>query len=129
MHPHPADRPVGHPVETVESLRRHVALVSILEQCLLGVILLGLVALVSLPAMRGTSAWIGWTPFWLLALPAVAWWAAHLSRRHAQAVLARMGRGPVQVWATMARRTRTAPVMRRGLETGRRGTGRVARAA
>lgn len=128
MHPHPADRPVGHPVETVESLRRHVALVSILEQCLLGATLLGLVALVSLPAMRGTSAWIGWTPFWLLALPAVAWCAAHLSRRHAQAALARMGRGPVRVWA-LVRRTRTASAMRRGLEAGRRGTGRVARAA
>ena len=34
------------------------------------------VALVTvLPAARGSSAWLGWLPMWLVGMPLVAWWA------------------------------------------------------
>jgi hypothetical protein len=49
---------------------------SLLEQSLLGAVLLALVAMVSLPAARGVSESFGWLPFWLLALPSSAWIAA-----------------------------------------------------
>ncbi|HEL3751522.1 TPA: hypothetical protein UMV35_003861 [Stenotrophomonas maltophilia] len=27
------------------------------------------------PAARGSSAWLGWLPLWLIGMPLVAWWA------------------------------------------------------
>lgn len=39
------------------------------------------VALVLLwPAARGYSQWLGWTPLWLVGMPAVAWWSLHRFR-------------------------------------------------
>lgn len=32
------------------------------------------------PAARGYSQWLGWTPLWLLGMPAVAWWSLHRFR-------------------------------------------------
>ncbi len=29
------------------------------------------------PAARGSSAWLGWLPMWLVGMPLVAWWARH----------------------------------------------------
>lgn len=37
----------------------------------------GLLAVLLVPALRGSSAWLGWGPLWLVAMPGMAWWAAH----------------------------------------------------
>ena len=55
--------------------------VPLVEQCLLGAVALGVVAMVSLPAVRGMSDTFGWLPFWLLALPLSAWAVARALRR------------------------------------------------
>ncbi|UWX04839.1 hypothetical protein H1235_16285 [Pseudoxanthomonas sp. NC8] len=41
---------------------------------------LGLLAVLLVPALRGSSALLGWWPMWLVAMPAVAWWALHRFR-------------------------------------------------
>lgn len=51
-----------------------------LEQALRRVLLLGALLVLLLPAARGHSAWLGWGPLWLLAMPASAWWALHRFR-------------------------------------------------
>lgn len=58
----------------------------------------GLLAVLLVPALRGSSAWLGWWPMWLVAMPAVARWALHRFRlppglRTARLALARRG-GP-----------------------------------
>lgn len=40
------------------------------------VCVLGLLAVVLVPAARGHHEWLGWWPLWLVAMPAAAWWAA-----------------------------------------------------
>jgi hypothetical protein len=37
----------------------------------------GALAVLLLPAARGHTAWLGWMPLWLVAMPATAWWALH----------------------------------------------------
>jgi hypothetical protein len=59
----------------------HPSSVSAIEQGLLGMAALALVALLSLPAARGVSDTFGWLPFWLLALPLAAWAMARLLRQ------------------------------------------------
>ena len=59
----------------------HPSSVSVIEQVLLGMAALALVALLSLPAVRGVSETFGWLPFWLLALPLSAWAVARALRR------------------------------------------------
>lgn len=59
-----------------------------IEQGLLGLLFLALVALSSLPAARAASPVFGWTPLWLLGLPAAALataFALRLMRRHPSA--------------------------------------------
>lgn len=48
-----------------------------LERVMRRVILCGLLAVLLLPAARGSHAWLGWLPLWLLAMPLSAWWALH----------------------------------------------------
>ncbi len=87
---HPASRPAQPALAMV-------------EQAMLGLAVLALVALVSLPAAHGASATFGWLPFWLLALPLSAWTTARLLRLHATV-------GPTQAQATvhvLAMRPRT----------------------
>lgn len=36
----------------------------------------GLLAVLLVPALRGHSAWLGWGPLWLVAMPGMAWWAS-----------------------------------------------------
>lgn len=43
-------------------------------------IALGLTLVVLLPAARGFDTRLGWLPLWLVAMPAVAWWALHRFR-------------------------------------------------
>jgi hypothetical protein len=51
-----------------------------LDRVLRQLLLCGLFAVLLLPAARGSSAWLGWLPLWLLAMPATAWWALHRFR-------------------------------------------------
>ncbi|GAB2316170.1 hypothetical protein [Stenotrophomonas geniculata] len=39
------------------------------------VALAGLALVLVWPAARGSSAWLGWLPMWLVGMPLVAWWA------------------------------------------------------
>lgn len=63
----------------------HPSSVSAIEHGLLGMAALALVALLSLPAVRGVSDTFGWLPFWLLALPLSAWAVARALRRRSNA--------------------------------------------
>jgi hypothetical protein len=72
---------------------------------------LGLLAVLLVPALRGSNAWLGWWPMWLVAMPAVAWWALHRFRlppglRTAAARLRRPRRGQAR------RRARPVPLRR-----------------
>lgn len=37
--------------------------------------LAGLALVLVWPAARGSSAWLGWMPLWLVGMPLAAWWA------------------------------------------------------
>ncbi|HDS1678161.1 TPA: hypothetical protein QEL58_003735 [Stenotrophomonas maltophilia] len=39
------------------------------------VALAGVALVLVWPAARGSSAWLGWLPMWLVGMPLVAWWA------------------------------------------------------
>lgn len=70
-----------------------------LERALRRIVLVGLLAVLLLPAARGSSALFGWLPLWLLAMPLSAWWALHrfaLPRWPRTAVAPRRRRGPAQ---------------------------------
>ncbi|MBP6750650.1 MAG: hypothetical protein KA144_13510 [Xanthomonadaceae bacterium] len=54
-----------------------------LEQTLLALAALAIVAVLSFPAARGASEMFGWLPFWLLALPLSAWATARVLRLRA----------------------------------------------
>lgn len=53
---------------------------STIEQALLGALALGLVAMLTFPAVRSVGGTLGWLPFWLVALPASAWCTARMLR-------------------------------------------------
>jgi hypothetical protein len=75
-----------------------------LERAVRRLVLAGCALVVVLPAARGSSAWLGALPLWLLAMPLVSWWALHRFRlpRIAMPATPRRRRGGVQ-----ARRRRT----------------------
>ncbi|GAB3512310.1 hypothetical protein MNQ95_05120 [Pseudoxanthomonas daejeonensis] len=52
----------------------------VLDRLLRHWLVAGLLAVILFPALRGSSAWLGWWPMWLVAMPAVAWWALHRFR-------------------------------------------------
>ena len=68
-----------------------------IEQVLLALLFLAAVLVLSLPAVRETSAGFGWMPLWLLALPAVSLGMAVVLRRRG---------GPVESATPMAARRR-----------------------
>ncbi|KRB11327.1 hypothetical protein [Lysobacter sp. Root690] len=41
---------------------------------------IGALLVLMLPAARGSQSAIGWLPMWLVAMPAMAWWALHRFR-------------------------------------------------
>ena len=51
-----------------------------IEAALRQLLVLGIAAVVLIPAARGSSLWIGWLPLWLVGMPLVAWW--RLPRLH-----------------------------------------------
>lgn len=68
-----------------------------LKRLLGGCFAAGLLAVLLVPALRGSSAWLGWWPMWLVAMPGVAWWASHRFRLppvHGRPAVARRRRQP-----------------------------------
>ena len=96
--------------------QRQLPSASLLEQSLLGVVALGLVAMLSLPAAGDISDTFGWLPFWLLALPLTAWAVARALRHRGQ-------RDAVLPMATVYP---TAPVRSRAGVAGRQALRRAA---
>lgn len=47
----------------------------VLERLLRHAVILGAVAVLLIPAARGSSALIGWLPLWLVGMPLAAWWS------------------------------------------------------
>ena len=86
---------------------------SLLDEILCTAVGIGLVLVTLLPGARGMSA-VGWLPMWLVAMPAVAWWALHgfaLPRRALRAVDAPVHVRLAHRAAPQARRA-TRPVQR-----------------
>lgn len=52
-----------------------------IEAALRQLLVLGIAAVVLIPAARGSSLWIGWLPLWLVGMPLVAWWSLHRFHR------------------------------------------------
>ncbi|MGE4366064.1 hypothetical protein [Thermomonas sp.] len=48
-----------------------------LDRLLRHLVTLGALAVLLVPAARGTSTLFGWLPLWLLGMPLVAWWSLH----------------------------------------------------
>lgn len=76
-----------------------------LDTALRYAVAIGALLVIMLPAARGSTSAIGWLPMWLVAMPAMAWWALHRFRlpawRRAEAeqavpALRRRRRGAVQ---------------------------------
>ena len=83
-----------------------------LDRLLRQVVIIGTLAVLLIPAARGSSALFGWLPLWLVGMPLSAWWSLRgfpvpalalrlPQRRRVQA--ARRGRRP-HARPTLARR-------------------------
>ena len=83
-----------------------------LDAILRHAVILGTLAVLLIPAARGSNAWFGWLPLWLVGMPLSAWWSLRgfpvpalalrlPQRRRVQA--ARRGRRP-HARPTLARR-------------------------
>ena len=46
-----------------------------LDSCLRQAVILGTLAVLLIPAARGSSEWLGWLPLWLVGMPLAAWWS------------------------------------------------------
>ena len=46
-----------------------------IDRLLRQVVILGTLAVLLIPAARGSSALIGWLPLWLMGMPLAAWWS------------------------------------------------------
>ena len=46
-----------------------------LDRLLRQVVILGTLAVLLIPAARGSSALVGWLPLWLMGMPLAAWWS------------------------------------------------------
>jgi len=46
-----------------------------LDAALRHAVILGTLAVLLVPAARGSNAWIGWLPLWLVGMPLAAWWS------------------------------------------------------
>jgi hypothetical protein len=73
-----------------------------LDSALRQAVILGTLAVLLIPAARGSSDWLGWLPLWLVGMPLAAWWSLRGSRcrrspcacRGAGACRPRAGRAP-----------------------------------
>ena len=74
-----------------------------LDSLLRQLVILGALAVLLIPAARGSSALLGWLPLWLVGMPLAAWWslrrfplpklALRLPRRWRVQARRRRGRG------------------------------------
>ena len=46
-----------------------------LDSALRQTVILGALAVLLVPAARGSSEWLGWLPLWLVGMPLAAWWS------------------------------------------------------
>ena len=46
-----------------------------LDAVLRHAVILGTLAVLLVPAARGSSEWLGWLPLWLMGMPLAAWWS------------------------------------------------------
>ena len=46
-----------------------------LDSTLRQAVILGTLAILLVPAARGSSEWLGWLPLWLVGMPLAAWWS------------------------------------------------------
>lgn len=79
-----------------------------LDAALRHAVILGTLAVLLIPAARGSSEWLGWLPLWLVGMPLAAWWSlrgcplprvavAVPRRRQPQALRNRRGRAPARL--------------------------------
>lgn len=87
-----------------------------LDAVLRHAVILGTLAVLLVPAARGSSEWLGWLPLWLVGMPLAAWWSLRRfplpqvglrmpRRRRSQALRRARGQrpsGPVRVARTLA---------------------------
>ena len=74
-----------------------------LDAILRHAVILGTLAVLLIPAARGSNAWFGWLPLWLVGMPLAAWWSLRGFPVPAMAV-----RMPRRRRAQASRRTRRA---------------------
>ena len=65
------------PADRRKTLATHPDIDPRIERALRAWLLWGTVAVILLPMARGHTAWLGWLPMWLVAMPACAWWALY----------------------------------------------------
>ena len=46
-----------------------------LDAVLRHAVILGTLAVLLIPAARGSNEWLGWLPLWLVGMPLAAWWS------------------------------------------------------
>ena len=46
-----------------------------LDAVLRHAVILGTLAILFIPAARGSTQWLGWLPLWLVGMPLAAWWS------------------------------------------------------
>ncbi|MEO5629083.1 MAG: hypothetical protein ABIQ62_04855 [Thermomonas sp.] len=46
-----------------------------LDRLLRQVVIIGTIAVLLIPAARGSTELLGWTPVWLMGMPLAAWWS------------------------------------------------------
>ncbi|WP_395624644.1 hypothetical protein [Thermomonas sp.] len=79
-----------------------------LDAVLRHAVILGTLAVLLVPAARGSSEWLGWLPLWLVGMPLAAWWSlrgcplprvavALPRRRRVQALRNRRGRASTRL--------------------------------
>ena len=74
-----------------------------LDAVLRHAVILGTLAILFIPAARGSTQWLGWLPLWLVGMPLAAWWSLRGFPVPALAV-----RMPRRRRAQASRRTRRA---------------------
>ena len=93
-----------------------------LDALLRQAVTLGTLAVLLIPAARGSSEWFGWLPLWLVGMPLAAWLGWHGLRRLDQGSMpasavagARVRRRAVPVQARRRRAARLSPMPHRHL--------------
>jgi hypothetical protein len=85
-----------------------------LDTALRYAVAIGGLLVLMLPAARGSHPVIGWLPLWLVAMPALAWWALHRFRMppwRRPAVQARAKAAPRRRRGAVQARRRARPVV------------------